>query len=393
MSEHELLDLIRTAESDRLEFTTSRKDLDKLGQAVCAFANDLPGHNLPGYYIVGIDDSGEVAGMDIDDVLMKDLGSFRSNGLVLPIPSMTVERVETSKGAAAVVRVEPHQLPPVRYKGKAWVRSGPAKAAASEADERRLVERRVSHALSFDALPCLDAAMEDLTLSLFQSEYLPQAVDAEVLKENHRPVDRQLASLGFFHTKTASPTHAGLLLFGTDSRRFLPGAYVQFLRINGTSLADEPFANKEISGDLIAVTRQLAEHIRLHLAERREKESLFKETQVPDYPEAALREMLMNAIMHRDYASTAPIRFYWFDDRVEVQNPGGLYGETNAENFPNTNSYRNPVVASAMKVLGYVERFGAGVAKANAAMERNGNPPIEFTIRPDYFLAVLRKAP
>jgi len=102
----------------------------------------------------------------------------------------------------------------------------------------------------------------------------------------------------------------------------------------------------------------------------------------------------MNAIMHRFYQSNAPVRFYWFDDRVEVQNPGGLYGGATPENFPRQNAYRNPVVASAMKMLGYVHTFGSGVLKAQEAIVRNGNPPAEFQMDdPHFFLVKVRRRP
>ena len=99
----------------------------------------------------------------------------------------------------------------------------------------------------------------------------------------------------------------------------------------------------------------------------------------------------MNAIMHRLYESTSPIRFYWFSDRIEVQNPGGLFGEATPENFPRQNSYRNPVVAEAMKVLGYVNKYGRGVLRAQEALRINGNPPLDFKFEPTYFLAIVRR--
>ena len=81
----------------------------------------------------------------------------------------------------------------------------------------------------------------------------------------------------------------------------------------------------------------------------------------------------MNAIMHRDYEGNAPIQFYEYDDRIEIQNPGGLYGKVSPENFPNVSDYRNPFIAEAMKVLGYVNRFSRGVYRVQKELEENGN--------------------
>jgi ATP-dependent DNA helicase RecG len=98
--------------------------------------------------------------------------------------------------------------------------------------------------------------------------------------------------------------------------------------------------------------------------------------------------------MHRSYEATnAPVRLYWFDDRVEVHSPGGPFGLVTRNNFgqPGISDYRNPNLAEAMKALGYVQRFGVGIAIARQELQRNGNPPLEFMIEDTYILAVLRK--
>ena len=87
---------------------------------------------------------------------------------------------------------------------------------------------------------------------------------------------------------------------------------------------------------------------------------------------------LYNAIIHRDYQSNAAIKFYEFSDRIEITNPGGLYGNARPENFPNTNDYRNPALAEAAKNLGYVNIFNVGIKRAVNALEKNGNPTPKF---------------
>jgi ATP-dependent DNA helicase RecG len=102
----------------------------------------------------------------------------------------------------------------------------------------------------------------------------------------------------------------------------------------------------------------------------------------------------MNAVMHRWYeGSTAPIRYYWFSDHIEIQSPGGLFGEATPQNFPNQNAYRNPVIAEAMKTLGFVNRFGRGVIRAQSALAENGNPAAEFNFQSTYILVTMKVAP
>ena len=99
-----------------------------------------------------------------------------------------------------------------------------------------------------------------------------------------------------------------------------------------------------------------------------------------------------NAIMHRTYEGTkTPVRIYWFSDRVEIYSPGGLYGQVNPENFgKGATDYRNPLVAEAMNVLGYVQRFGLGMPSAKKVFQKNGNQPPAFDFRPESVLVTLK---
>lgn len=193
--------------------------------------------------------------------------------------------------------------PPVRFKGQVWIRVGPRRAVASESEERRLTERRVSHARTFDARPCRDSSVTDLAADLFLTTYRQQAVAEDVIASNRRELKQQLAALRFFDIANDCPTHAGILLFAKNPR------------------------------------------------------------------------------------------FYWFYDRIEVQNPGSLYGEASRENFPRQNAYRNPVIAEAMKTLGYVNRYGSGVERAQEALKTNSNPPAAFSFEDTYFLVTAKTRP
>jgi ATP-dependent DNA helicase RecG len=391
MNEQELRALIANHEADHVEFTVSTTNTDKFSEAVCAFANDLPGHGEPGYLVIGVDDSGQFAGIPVTDELLRNLGALRDAGNIQPLPSLTVEKVATSDGEAAVVTVQPSPLPPVRYKGRVCIRVGPRRGFATEHEERLLIERRVSHAKTFDAQPALGSTIVDLAMALFLIEYRGQAIDPEVIKENHRAEDEQLASLRFFDLRHGCPTNAGILLFGLDVRNWLPGAYIQFLSVDGDSLAADILNDREIVGDLLTVLRELDALVDAQVSQFPVATSTLRERTVESYPRVAVRELLMNAVMHRDYASTAPLRITWLSDRVEILSPGGLYGEASPQNFPRQTSYRNPVVAEALKALGYVNRYGRGVLRAQEALAANGSPPAEFQFDAGYVLATIRK--
>ena len=253
-----------------------------------------------------------------------------------------------------------------------------------------MTERRTSHAKTFDAQPCLGSSVADMSRAVFVVDYLQHAVAADVLEDNHRPLEQQLSSLRFFDSATGAITNVGILLFGLDVRRWLPGAYIQFLRVNGTSLADEVINDRELQGDLMAVLRELDALVDAQLAQFPVADTALTERYVEALPRVAVRELVMNAVLHRDYALTAPLRITWFNDRIEIQSPGGLYCEANPGNFPRQTSYRNPVLAEALKTLGYVNGFGRGVIRAQDALQKNGNPDAEFAFDSGYVLAVIR---
>ncbi len=95
----------------------------------------------------------------------------------------------------------------------------------------------------------------------------------------------------------------------------------------------------------------------------------------PDYPLAALQQVVRNAVMHRTYEGTnAPVRVTWFSDRIEILSPGGPFGQVTIENFgsPGVTDYRNRHLAEVLHRLGYVQRFGVGIELTRQAMEKNG---------------------
>lgn len=390
IKQKDLAALLIDLESDRVERTVSTTNTDKFAQAICAFANDMSNNQLPGYLIIGVDDNGKVKGLKITDQLLQNLSALRSDGNIQPLPTLSVAKFSFEEREIAVVEVMPSDLPPVRYKGTIWIRVGPRKAIANEQEERLLTEKRISKAHSFDASPCSASSIQDLALSLFGA-YRQEVVAAEIITANHRSLEEQLSSLRFYNPRLHCPTYAGLLLFGKNPRFFLPGAYVQYLKMPSTTLTDLPLEQAEISGDLLGILRELDTRVKINISAALQPITALREKVLHDFPEVAVRELLLNAIMHRDYQSNTPIRFYWFEDRIEVQNPGGLYGEVTRETMAKRNSYRNPVVAEAMKALGYVNRFGYGIQRAQAALRENGNPPAEFEVDDRTVLVTIRK--
>ncbi|MFF0574090.1 ATP-binding protein [Streptosporangium saharense] len=389
----DLADVLGDQESTVLEFKESANDGKKIGQAICALANDLCDRG-GGDLLIGVDKHGRpLADLRTFDSDLLKVTEHRDSGKVLPRPSMTVEKA-TFKGQTIIrVKVKATTAPPIRYDGVVWVRPGPTTRRANAEDERILAERRRVADGPFDARPVPGRTLADLDLRLFRSTYLPSEVAPEVIEENGRPELLQLNSLRLSDA-AGTPTVLGLLVLGYDPSAFIPGAYLQFVRYDGDDMAAGIVDAQELRVNVVDLAERLEALMKGHLHTRVVEQTGFRERSQPDYPFNALREVCMNAVMHRNYeTSNAPIRILWFADRVEVSNPGGPYGQVREDNFDQVTDYRNPFLAASMKALGYVNRFGRGISRTQAELAANGNPPAEFNIDAASWSVTLRQAP
>ena len=373
--------LINSKETFRIERTSSTTDQDKFCRAICAFSNDLPRSGKPGYLLIGVSDDGELSGLRVTDELLKYFAGLRTDGNILPIPAMTVDHVSFEEGDVIVVKVLPSTEPPVRYKGRCHIRIGPRKDIATLSEENILSEKRVSSMKSFDMSPCREATLTDLDLAAFSLIYLPKAVAEDVLESERRDIKDQLSSLRLYDKRSDCPTNAAVLLFGKNTKYFFPGAYIQHVLFDGLDNAANILNQNEFSGSLISMLPRLEAFVETSVIQKRPSPvSMLQEKILVNYPQWAIRELLMNAVMHRDYMSNTPTKFYQYSDRLEIVNPGGLYGNARPENFPDVNDYRNPVISEALRVMGYVNKFNRGIARVQKELNENGNGEAVFTV-------------
>lgn len=381
MTNEELNTLLTSDESYRIERTVSTTAMDKFQEAICAFANDLSGSRKKGYLLIGVDDKGQPSGLKVDDMLMKRISGIRSDGNILPLPIMNTEKVETDKGDVLVVEVTPSFDTPVRYRGRTFIRIGPRRDIATIEEERILIERCSVSLPTFDTRPCREATIEDIDTDSILSHYLPMAISADTLATDKRSLKEQLASLRLFNLQYDCPTYAAIILFGKNPKYFMLGDYVQYVEFEGDNTGTQILNQREFKGGLFSMLPRLESFIRdAIIKERPVPVSLFREKSVFNYPNEALRELMMNAVMHRDYQSNMPTRLYLYKNKIEIMNPGGLFGKARPENFPHVNDYRNPVVAEAMKTLKYVNMFNHGVRNVQELLAANESRPAIFSV-------------
>ncbi len=168
---------------------------------------------------IGVRDDGTPTNLPITDDLLLTLASIRSEGNIQPIPSMTVEKRVLRGVEVAVITVLPADAPPVRYKGRTYIRTGPRRDFANLQDERILNERRRHRNLPFDMQPVSFATLADISRSVFEDGYLAGVFSTDVLEANHRSYEERLSSCRVIESiENPVPTVLGSLVLGYVQR-------------------------------------------------------------------------------------------------------------------------------------------------------------------------------
>lgn len=396
LTDEELLQEIETGEADRVELkeNLSGNAKESAREAICAFANDLPNYEKPGLLFFGVRNDRTIVGIQVTDELLQQLADMKTDGNIVPPPSLTVQKRMLQGKAVAIVTVQPSDSPPVRFKGAIRIRVGTRRDIATSQEERILNEKRRYGDRPFDLQPMPTSDISDLNLAQFEYEYLPQAFSSEVLAANDRSLNEQLAATKMIDAADSpTPTVLGILTLGKSPQDFMPGAYVQFLRINGVEFTDEIIDSEEIRGAIPDLLRRLDDKLFAHNRVAIDFTSSSIEKRTTLYPMEAVQQIVRNAILHRTYEATnAPVRVYWFNDRIEIFSPGGAFGMVTAENFgkPGFADYRNPNLAEVMRTLRYVQRFGLGIPMARRLLEEAGHPDLKFGVASSYIQATIR---
>ena len=395
-TDEQLLDIIAGGETDHVEFKSSLQgDAPKgIRQAICAFANDLPNHEKPGLAFVGVEKDGTLLGETITEEVILQLADMKTDGNIVPPPTLIVQKRILQGKEVAIVVVQPSDSTPVRFKGTIQVRIGPRRGIATAQDERILNEKRRYKDRPFDLFPIPDTSLVDLDFSRFENEYVVQAFADDVITNNDRSQEERLAATKMIDSvNNTMATVLGILVLGRNTQDFLPGAYIQFLRISGKEWGDSVIDDEEIRGALLDLLRRVDEKLVGHNRISVDILSDLVERREYTYPIEAIRQIILNAVMHRSYEGTnSPVRVYWYDDRIEVISPGDPFGEITVDNFgqPGLTDYRNPNLADAMKTLGLVQRYGYGITLSNRLLKESGHPDLDFRVENNFVRVVIK---
>jgi len=375
MTEETFARLLQQREDETLDFKQELPGSSDLGVLITAFYNTRGGK-----IIIGVNDAREPIGLARPQSVESGIVNIIRDRLDLDVPPAI--EIVTYQGKEFVVVTCPRgPYPPyfVRGESRPYVRVGSSKRAATHAEMRHLY--LLSGEASYETLPCRGATLADLSQTLLaryrerRNRHTFGALDIsdEELLQNLGCVVEEEGRL--------VPTNAGILLFCEEPFRFLRQNEITCAQFKGTDMM-RTIDRKDLRGPLpdlvVAVEQFLYRHIRVG-----HEVIGFEGIDYWEYPREAMREALLNAVIHRDYSITGGrIRIFMFDDRIEFYSPGDLLPGITVEKMQRLESQsklRNPTIVEVFRDLGgYIEKMGTGIQRITRAMEEHGLPKPPF---------------
>ena len=369
---------MKTSETQSVEYKRSLSELREIVETIAAFATSTGGTVL-----IGVGPDGNKVGVQIGSGTLESLANdIKLNTDPPQYPSVTVEGDQSS--AVITVTVEESPIKPVMAYHRPMKRVGRTNQHLSREETQRLME--VTTGRSWDALPCQGFSLAD--------------VDRRALDDFLRRADQDTtASTESILTNLKMLTPEGLcngaaLLFAPNPQRFIVQAQVKCGRFLGTTSV-QFLDERTLEGNMLSqldeamafVTRNTRQAI--VITGRPEREI------VPEYPSEAVREAIINAICHRDYAATGTVQVRVYDDRLEVWNPGTLPPDITIEDLYKEHSShpRNPRLAAALHRARLIEHWGTGTLRIVQACEDRRMPRPEFITQGRSFIVRFTKAP
>ncbi len=355
-----LIALIAAGEDSLHQFKRDIAHVDAMAAELVAFANSAGGNLL-----IGVADNGDITGLTASDIsrLNQLLSNAASQHVKPPINPLSTN-AHTDQGIVMVVEVaQGLNKPYMDGQGRIWVKSGADKrqVTAREEMQRMFQESGLIHA---DELPAGHSRIDDLDQAEF-SRYFERRYGKPVSSIGI-PIDQLLQNLNL--ARQGKPNLTGMLLFGKSPSNQLPAFVVKAVAFPGTVLHDTQYLDSEdIDGTLPQQYQRCIAFIKRNLHHVQGKQSFNSPGQL-EIPAEVFEEVLVNALVHRGYFISAPIRLLIFADRVELISPGHLPNHLDTEQIGyGLSNLRNPALAShAFHMLPY-RGLGSGIPRALAA--------------------------
>jgi len=336
-----------------------------------------------GQIFIGVDDSAKVTGIENTDELMLLVDNVAYHNCKPPV-TILMEIVKVDDKSVLVINIPKGSNRPYCTNSRQYyIRSSNRCRPASREELLRLFQ--ASESLYYDESPVVQASLSDIDI-----EYFEQFI-YEHLQIRIKP-DETLNFLKNLHllNEKDKPTVSGVLFFGKDPQRYMPNFRVICAYISGNDIAIAPSDRKEMNGKISGILNDVTRFFNLYLSEKHTIKGFESEIEY-EVPEVALREVMVNAIAHRDYTIEAPIRTIIFKDRIEVHSPGKLPNTVTIESIKLGGSHvlRNPTVYNLLLKMGLVTDLGSGVRRVIQLVKENSSKEVSFKETGEEFTVII----
>ncbi len=378
----ELKNLIATGESSHLEFKSEQIKPEDLAKEIVSFLNFQGGKIL-----LGVEDDGTISGVSRPDVEEWVINICRNNVVPQIIPGYQKLAIE---GKDVVVLDIPAGIakPYHTQKGDYYIRAGSTARKASREELSRLFQD--SGLVHYETTPISNTSLKDLNwqklLDYFHNLH-PAHINLNDEDETAR--DRLLQNLDILAQAGNSTTVVGMLMFGLQPERYLPQSEVLFAHFNGKDVSDVLLDRKSLTGPLPQIIEDAQRVLNLNLQTASQIEGMKRVDHVI-FPDKVLRELIINALLHRRWGLMGNVRIFLFEDRLEIHSPGRLPNGVTIEKMKeSTHVPRNPILMKFLQDFHFVEKLGRGIPMVVREMKKLGVREPDFVESGEEFIVTL----
>ncbi|MDO9537477.1 MAG: helix-turn-helix domain-containing protein [Thermoplasmata archaeon] len=368
-------------ESETVEIKSSLIELKKILEALSAFSNSKGGK-----VFVGIDDSGQIKGVDIGKNTLENLANDIKRNTDPPLfPSIAVEVLEKKK----IISIEVNESPikPVFAFDRAFKRVGRTNQRLTSIELRELSRFGVGYCFTAQAVK--GATLDDISEEAIR-KFVETSKERRGWTVKYSSKQDFLAKMGLIGESNL--TIAAVLLFGTDPQQYVIQSETKCGRFKGTKpLEFEDF--DVIGGDLFSQVDGLMNSIKRNLKLGVKIVGKPERIEQWEYPLDAIWEGIVNGICHRDYGETSNVQVRIFDDRLEIWSPGKLPPGITVEKLKGEHESvpPNSLIAKPFFLVGLIENWGTGTNRMLEECEKAGMPEPEFKDTGTSFVITFRK--
>ena len=366
MQTADLLNLIALGEDSQHQFKSNVTRSDSIAQEMVAFSNS---HG--GYLIIGVNDDGSISGLNAEDISrINQLVSNASTEHMRPPIARATQNFNFPDGRVMLVHIPEGISKPYMDKNlHVYVRSGADKRKVTAREELQRIFQQTA-LIYADELPVANTSIKDVDMTVFsqffENEY-GESLDEQSLTPTQLLENMNLMVASNISTE-CQLNYAGALLFAKRPQIKPPVFLIKAVAFYGTDITDDQYIDsRDIAGKLSEMFAQALSFFMMNIRYLQNDQG-FNSIGEPEIPKIVFEELIANALIHRDYFVSAPIRLLVFSDRVEIISPGHLPNNLTIENIKMGNSnIRNPILASfASKLLPY-RGLGSGILRAYKA--------------------------